>query len=232
LQYSFFQKESQMNVSEPWPQRRRTRGELVTTTTLGELRHIHAPGVSLGVYARELGPSLVEATDAFIESTLHIDARVATDDDVFRLHERFAVAPGARPLLDDAVMFALWFKDLSSVQTVRFKLERVVGDECRAFHCDRNALRLISTYRGPTTEVALNDNVVRSALGQAGRESFDITNARVVKRAHDVFRLPVGAVAVMKGDAYPGNEGRGLVHRSPPLTGSGLVRVRLVVDPV
>jgi hypothetical protein len=37
-------------------------------------------------------------------------------------------------------------------------------------------------------------------------------------------------VGILKGDAYPGNAGYGLVHRSPPITGSGLTRVLFCLD--
>jgi hypothetical protein len=34
----------------------------------------------------------------------------------------------------------------------------------------------------------------------------------------------------MKGDTYPGNAGRGLVHRSPSIEGSGQTRVLFCLD--
>ncbi|MEW8312966.1 MAG: DUF1826 domain-containing protein [Candidatus Thiodiazotropha taylori] len=37
-------------------------------------------------------------------------------------------------------------------------------------------------------------------------------------------------VGIMKGNAYPGNAGQGLVHRSPQISGSGKTRVLFCLD--
>jgi hypothetical protein len=37
---------------------------------------------------------------------------------------------------------------------------------------------------------------------------------------------------LLKGDAWPGNEGRGAVHRSPAVRGNDAKRVLLAIDPL
>ena len=47
-----------------------------------------------------------------------------------------------------------------------------------------------------------------------------------------VHRLPLAAVGFFKGDAWPGLEGRGLVHRSPPAVGVGRERILWTLDAI
>ncbi|WP_280109885.1 DUF1826 domain-containing protein [Azospirillum sp. B506] len=42
--------------------------------------------------------------------------------------------------------------------------------------------------------------------------------------------MSAGDVALLKGEGWPGNRGRGLVHRSPPAAPSGAPRLLLCLD--
>jgi hypothetical protein len=46
----------------------------------------------------------------------------------------------------------------------------------------------------------------------------------------EVERLDRYAIALMKGEKWPGNRGNGLVHRSPRIIGSGQRRVLFKID--
>ena len=91
-------------------------------------------------------------------------------------------------------------------QEVSVRFEAITGDGCRLFHRDAVPLRLATTYLGPGTEF-LDD----AASGEPSPE--------------EIRRIPTGAVALFRGGAD------GLVHRSPPIAGSGLHRVFLAIDP-
>jgi hypothetical protein len=45
--------------------------------------------------------------------------------------------------------------------------------------------------------------------------------SRDLPRFGEPSRFEPFGVGILKGDAYPGNAGRGLVHRSPAIAGSG-----------
>ena len=98
------------------------------------------------------------------------------------------------------------FAALTGKATVRLRLEAVDGDACRKFHADYTDLRLVTTYAGPGTDI---------------RET----------QAEDapVTRIGAGDVALFKGKLFPG-EPAVLLHRSPPIEGSGERRVVLVLD--
>jgi hypothetical protein len=106
---------------------------------------------------------------------------------------------------------------------VRLRLETLGDDGCPRFHVDRCRLRLLCTYRGPGTEWLPGAQVDRSALASHA------PNERIL-RYGEPRRLQPFHVGVMKGECYPGNAGRGLVHRSPSIAGSGQTRVLVCLD--
>lgn len=98
------------------------------------------------------------------------------------------------------------FAELISKATVRLRLEAVDGDACRKFHADYTDLRLVTTYAGPGTDIR-----------NTSAEDAPVT------------RIPTGHVALFKGKLFPG-EPPVLLHRSPPIEGTGDRRVVLVLD--
>ena len=87
---------------------------------------------------------------------------------------------------------------------------------CPRFHVDRLPCRLITTYKGKATEWLQHDYVDRSKLG-TGNQGKPDDESGLFKSVKDVKRLAKGDVAIMKGENWIDNEGRGLVHRSPYL---------------
>jgi hypothetical protein len=83
----------------------------------------------------------------------------------------------------------------------------VRDDACARFHVDNVRARLLCTYRGPGTEYA---DLAAAAAGPEGR-------------------LARGAVAVFRGLRWEG-AGVGLLHRSPPIDGTGATRLLLAID--
>ena len=66
--------------------------------------------------------------------------------------------------------------------------------------------RLISTYAGVASEWLEEGGMDRRRLGEAQAEPRD---------GERIQRLEAGWVALAKGEKWPGNEGAGLIHRSP-----------------
>ncbi|MDQ3231597.1 MAG: DUF1826 domain-containing protein [Pseudobdellovibrionaceae bacterium] len=87
-------------------------------------------------------------------------------------------------------------------------LARPVDQMCPIFHVDKVSLRLIVTLQGPGTEWLANEDVDRKRLRKG-------SNHKVVREGALIQQLRTFQVGLMKGDEYPGNFGRGLVHRSP-----------------
>lgn len=98
------------------------------------------------------------------------------------------------------------FAALTGRSTARVRLEAVDGDSCRKFHADYTDLRLVTSYAGPGTDI-------RTTTAEEA----------------PVHRLRAGDIALFKGRLFPG-EPPVLLHRSPPIEGTGERRVVLVLD--
>lgn len=138
------------------------------------------------------------------------------------VHSLLAGLP-AGGLADDIEMLASAYMRISGLGAARPRLERVETDSCRLFHTDTVGLRLICSYAGPGTEWLPDADVARAALGKG-------VNAAICPDMSALRSISTGDVAVMKGEAWPGNAGRGLVHRSPPIAGTGLRRLVFTLD--
>jgi hypothetical protein len=103
---------------------------------------------------------------------------------------------------------------------------------CPRFHVDHVICRLICTYFGSGTEWLPESSVTRSALGIIDvKADFADAIAHNQGCEPDIRTLREGSVGLLKGEKWPGNEGRGLVHRSPAASAE---QSRLVVtlDPI
>lgn len=109
------------------------------------------------------------------------------------------------------------------------RLSIVVDDACRKLHSDFVSIRLLCTYAGPGTEWVANEDVVRENLSRVDVD-METANRSVLRHPNAVRRCAPGEVILLKGDAYDGNEGRGAVHRSPPIHDLGLRRLVLKID--
>jgi Protein of unknown function (DUF1826) len=120
--------------------------------------------------------------------------------------------------------------DLTGCEQVGVRLARVESAMCPRFHVDQLTVRVVSTFWGSGTEYLVEEDVDRRWLGHAapGVEG----EARGVLRAGArVRRAQAGDVLLLKGEAWPGNAGRGAVHRSPPASADA-PRLVLTLDPL
>ena len=91
---------------------------------------------------------------------------------------------------------------------------------CPRFHVDHVPLRLVTTYQGAASEWLDESGLDRRLLGGAQAEVVD---------EQLIHSLSTGDVALLKGERWEGNEGAGLVHRSPRAE-PGLARLLLTLD--
>ena len=92
---------------------------------------------------------------------------------------------------------------LVGARRVGLRLRVLQSAMCPRFHVDNVPLRLLTTYVGPGSEWLEEGAIERVGLHLA---AAPVDNIRV---------LQAGEVAVVKGEKWLGNEGAGLIHRSP-----------------
>jgi hypothetical protein len=120
--------------------------------------------------------------------------------------------PGTSALCADIVQLALRFAAVMNCPRVDIRLEQVAGDACRKFHADYVTARLICTYAGPGTQW----------LDPAHAADCACENPLHIRS------LGPGDVAMLKGRLW--SETAAAIHRSPPIAGTGVVRLVLVIN--
>ncbi|MEL7098688.1 MAG: DUF1826 domain-containing protein [Pseudomonadota bacterium] len=94
---------------------------------------------------------------------------------------------------------------------LRVRLDVVTTNACRKFHIDALRARLVCTYRGTGTQYGMAAPRTEPA---------------------QVHTVPTGAPILLRGTLWPAPEAGSLLHRSPPIEGTGEVRLVLVLDPM
>ncbi|KIC40217.1 hypothetical protein RA27_15480 [Ruegeria sp. ANG-R] len=114
-------------------------------------------------------------------------------------------------LVEDIADLSVRFAEIMRSPYLRLRLGVVNTNACRKFHIDAIMARLICTYRGTGTQYGVS------------------TDGKEPKK---VFTVATGTPMVMRGTLWPESPASGLLHRSPPIEGSGETRLVLVLDPV
>jgi hypothetical protein len=122
-----------------------------------------------------------------------------------------------------AQLYATLVTQILGAAAVTLRLEALAGVACPRFHVDQTRLRLLCTYRWPGTLWLPPTAVDRGALA-AGAPNDGIGDPARVQA------LAPGWVGLFKGERYPGNVGRGQVHRSPPMVEGAPPRLLFCLD--
>jgi hypothetical protein len=130
--------------------------------------------------------------------------------------------------MDIAILIAR-LAHLADARRLRVTFGAVRADKCRKFHVDYVQYRLVTTYVGPGTEWVPDDAVRREALDNPPESPSD-ANKMIVRDWSAIRHASPGEVLVMQGGLHPNR--RGAVHRSPPIEGTGDVRVVLIASTV
>jgi len=106
------------------------------------------------------------------------------------------------------------FAALSDTQRVGVRMVATPGCTCPRLHTDAVGLRLLCTWVGEGQEWVAREDGVAMATGSMSVSNGSPVTGRAYSSA-TVHRMDTFAVGVFKGEGWPGNHGRGAVHRSP-----------------
>lgn len=181
------------------------------------LSAIHDPGCAAAIWERAPLPSFQSWIDA-LEPELLPKARVTLrPEDVRDAAHQICEACGTPDcderamLIDDAAALADLFAELMRAPCLRLRFDVIKTNSCRKFHMDAVTARLVCTYRGTGTQYGVSTD---------GTEPGDI------------FTVPTGAPILLRGKLWPESPASGLLHRSPPIEGTGETRLVLVLDSI
>ena len=136
------------------------------------------------------------------------------------LASRFSDLEGYEGFVADVAWLVSVYASLLGVKRVGLRLRVLDKAMCPRFHVDHVPVRLITTYAGMGSQWLQEGAMERCHLGQLHAEP---TQASLIER------IDTGDVALLKGEKWRGNEGLGLIHRSPALA-EGERRLILTLD--
>ncbi len=131
--------------------------------------------------------------------------------DLAGLAAGYQAIEGHTEFVADVAWLAQAYGCLLGARRIGLRLRVLDRTMCPRFHVDDVPLRLVTTHAGVGSQWLAEGAMCRSGLGDSAAEP-----------GHDaaVQQLGCGHVALFKGEKWLGNEGNGLVHRSPPMEGA------------
>ncbi|MDP2179240.1 MAG: DUF1826 domain-containing protein [Methylophilaceae bacterium] len=134
-----------------------------------------------------------------------------------------------RAWTDDVALLVSAFCELFQRKQASLRLRTLDQAMCPRFHVDRVPARLICSYGGIGTEWLPEYALDRSKLGM-GSCGLPDAESGLIADLTAIRQMPTYAVGLMKGENWKGNEGHGLVHRSPTPTILQPHRLLLTLD--
>lgn len=167
-------------------------------------------GTNLALWQRRLpahiadfGALLLSLNEPLAESLV---VELATDDaepNLRGLAESYSDLEGHEGFIADVSWLVSAFACLLGATRIGLRLRVLDNAMCPRFHVDHVPVRLITTYAGIGSQWLKEGAMERKRLASAEAEP------------QDCEQMLCGEVALLKGEKWHGNEGFGLIHRSP-----------------
>lgn len=170
------------------------------------LAEIYQKEVSIAVWQRQLDTHITDYAQWLTSLTPCFQTRFAQSPASVakQLEKELPLHKNRQLFIQDITLVVDMFACLFELETVGLRMAVLKTAMCPKFHVDRVPCRLISTYCGAATQWHSHEQIQRFENGTLAPHA----NAKP-------YNLRAGDVALLKGEAWEGNEGRGLVHRSP-----------------
>lgn len=178
---------------------------VVITNDLEALTEIYKNDVNLSVWQRELCPSVISQSQTLVTSGNFKGYRGRLSiDQLEQLQKIIPQLTDLPNLRSDIQLLADIFCCLFDLKNVGLRLEALSKAMCPKFHVDQVPCRLIHSYCGMGTQWIYHHDVHVDKSMSSNPYSKNV-----------IHTLSIGDVALLKGERWEGNEGAGLVHRSP-----------------
>ncbi|WP_024647500.1 DUF1826 domain-containing protein [Pseudomonas syringae] len=195
---------------KPRPSVRQTQGN--TPEVLSE---IVEEGVNLALWHRQLPAHIVDFSALLLSmgeplaEALTLDVKGGdVEPDLRTLASAYADLHGYEGFIADVSWLVSAYACLLGAECVGLRLRVLDKAMCPRFHVDHVPVRLITTYGGIGSQWLREDVLDREQLGRAEAEPCNPVH---------IQQMGSGDVGLLKGERWHGNEGFGLIHRSPPL---------------
>ena len=207
-------------TAEPLTQQVRGESPEVMTRILDE-------DVNLAIWQRQLPVHIIDfaalllSLDEPLADAIVIEmANEKAQPNLRGLASRFHDLEGYAGFIADVSWLVSAYACLLGAKRIGLRLRALDKAMCPRFHVDHVPVRLITTYAGKGSQWLKEGVMARRNLGQALAEPAD---------GSMIEQINTGEVALLKGEKWQGNEGTGLIHRSPAVV-AGERRLILTLD--
>lgn len=204
----------------------------VVSNNFADLSRIYEDGVNLCLIERPLPAAIEQFVYRALQDVGSIELSQPADPlhfDFNRLWPSAANLPGYQDWLTDLEMLVSAFCELFGRREAGLRIRNLDKAMCPRFHVDRVPARMICSYGGIGTEWLPEYALDRAKLGMGGCGLPDAESGLIADPTA-IRQMPAYAVGLMKGENWEGNEGHGLVHRSPQPTAVQPRRLLLTLD--
>ncbi|RON59795.1 DUF1826 domain-containing protein [Pseudomonas fluorescens] len=207
-------------------QQNRTRHQHQGTTPKA-LTRILEDDINLAVWQRQLPLHIAEFANLLLSLNEPLAESLClelvdedSEPDLGGLASGFRDLDGYEGFIADLKWLVSAFACLLGARRIGLRLRVLDKAMCPRFHVDHVPVRLITTYAGVGSQWLREGAMDRQQLGQANAEP---------QGTQQIEQLMSAEVALLKGEKWHGNEGFGLIHRSPQLA-PGERRLMLTLD--
>ena len=181
-----------------------------------QLSEIHKKNVNISIWERKLNNKIIEAGKYMLDknSKIQFSEVIKPKNTLDILKREFGHSEEYLFLFKDISKLVKIFCELFEENRAWLRLDAISKPMCPRFHTDYVRCRLVTTYVGPGTQWLPHHLVNRSKLGHGNQGQPDDKSGLFQKNVK-IEQLDIGHVALLKGESWDGNNGSGLVHRSP-----------------
>ena len=181
-----------------------------------QLSEIHKKNVNISIWERKLNNKIIEAGKYMLDknSKIQFSEVIKPKNTLDILKGEFGHSEEYQFLFKDISKLVKMFCELFEENRAWLRIDAISKPMCPRFHTDYVRCRLVTTYVGPGTQWLPHHLVNRSKLGHGNQGQPDDKSGLFQKNVK-IEQLDIGHVALLKGESWDGNNGSGLVHRSP-----------------
>jgi hypothetical protein len=181
------------------------------------LPDIYQDNHNLVIWQRPLSDELIAHIAQCIAENprLNLEKGIAANAIADDINAALAPLGFNKALTEDIASLVDMFCCLFDLKRAGLRLKVLEQAMCPRFHVDWVPCRLVTTYSGTGTQWIPHNKVDRTKLG-TGNNGMPDDKSGLCNDTRAIQLLRSGDVALLKGEGWEGNEGAGLVHRSPP----------------
>jgi hypothetical protein len=207
-------------------------GKAVISRRFSDLASIYDDAVNLCLIERPRPVRIEQFVYNALQNASNIEISQPVEPELFDftgLWPQASHIEGYQDWVEDVALLSEAFCELLGCQQTGLRLRTLKTPMCPRFHVDRVPARMICSYGGIGTEWLPEYALDRRKLGMNSRSQPDTVSGLIVDDTA-IRQMPAYAVGLMKGESWEGNEGFGLVHRSPTPTAVQPRRLLLTLD--